>query len=233
MRLLVTFLLLFSFYTSYSQVNSYNQKKEFALNGSVKKVSTYLVNVGYYSIPADTINFFGKTTLAFNKQGDLKTYVKDYNLDNYVLKTDILYKGTGKKLTFTERTKLNDKPEETLYKKHHWLTNYSYQIINIKDAKDPISTVQLDESFKLKSVTLESKTYKSIEEAFYTYTEDVLEEISYELTEVQDGEIKKTKNTHKVIARDVYNNPTVIYFYEKAVSPKPTSVIFKYYEYYN
>ena len=232
MRLISILLLILSFSTGYSQVNSYTQKKEFALNGSVKKVTTYLVKVGYYSIPLDTVNYFGKTSLSFSKQGDLKTYSKNYTLDNYVLKTTMNYSGTGKKLTFTEHTKLNDRPEEIFNKKHHWLTNYSYQIINTKNDQDPINTVHLDENFKLKSITLESATYKSIEEAFYTYEENVLKEIVYELTEVQNGEIKKTKNTHQIMDSDVYNNPTVIYFYEKEVNPKPTSVILKYYEYY-
>lgn len=218
--------------TVYSQNNAYNQKKEYGISGTVKSVTSYMVEVSKYTIPADTLNFFGKSKMTFSKNGDLSVYTRMFNLPDYAFKSTAVYSGTGKNITFSETSLLNKEKPKKLSYCFVWTDDYHYKIVS-KDSADPsIQYISLNKDFSIDKVVFEHEHYRSEEQAHYTYNDAKLEKISYRVTTTENGQTNITEDHRIIKSTDVYLNPTVIYFYEKEESRVPKSVVFKYYEYY-
>src|SRR5690606_17307665 len=71
---IVLFFIIVPNYKCWTQ-RGYNLKKEYGYKGNIKKVTTYMVNVGRYQIPVDTLNYYGKSTMDFSNNGDLQEYI--------------------------------------------------------------------------------------------------------------------------------------------------------------
>lgn len=218
-------------HTGYSQ-NGYSLKKEYGLNGTVKSVTTYMVKVSTYTIPADTLNFFGKSSMTFTKNGDLSVYTRMFNLPEYTFKSTAVYSGTGKNISYTETSRLNKEQQQKSQFRFIWTDGYHYKIVPA-DTEDPsIQYISLNKDFTIDKVIFERKDYRSEEQAHYTYNGPKQEKITYTVTTTENGQTSVTEDHRIIKSTDIYDNPTVIYFYEKAESRVPKSVVFKYYEYY-
>jgi len=230
------YLLLFLFFTGllqtgYSQ-SGYSLKKEYGLNGAVKSVTTYMVKVSRYTIPADTLNFFGKSRMVFTRSGDLTVYNRMFDLPDYAFKSTALYSGTGKNISYTETSRLNNEQQQKSKFRFIWTDDYHYKIVPA-DTEDPsLQYISLNKDFTIDKVVFEREDYRSEEQAHYTYNGSKQEKITYTVTTTENGQTNVTEDHRIIKSTDVYDNPTVIYFYEKAESRIPKSVVFKYYEYY-
>lgn len=216
-----------------AQNNTYNQKKEYGFKGAVKKVTTYMVRTTKYRIPTDTVDYFGKSTMNFTKNGNLTTYNRFYNMPDYAFKSNMHYKGSGKNISFTETSSLNGEQEKKLDYTYHWTTDLSYEILPKLVADSTKTTVHLNTDFSIKKVVFEGVNFKSEEEATYLYDENnQLQQLVYHVKTTDGDEISTIQDVRKIKSVDVFNNPTVIYFYETTESRVPKSVLFRYYEYY-
>ncbi len=219
-------------HTGYSQNNGYTLKKEYGINGTVKSVTSYMVEVSRYTIPADTLNFFGKSKMVFTKSGDLSVYNRMFNMPDYTFKSHAVYTGTGKNISYNETSSLNSNQPQKAHFRFIWTDDYHYKIVS-GDKKDPsVQYISLNRDFTIDKVVFEREHYRSEEQAQYTYNGSKPEKITYTVTTTENGETKITEDHRIIKSTDIYDNPTVIYFYEKAESRVPKSVVFKYYEYY-
>lgn len=226
---IVLFLIITPNYKSWAQ-SDYSLKKEYGFKGKVKKVTSYMVNVGRYQIPVDTLNYYGKSTMYFTNNGDLQEYNQLFDLPNYYYISKAKYKGKGKQVSFIEKTVLNGAEEKVTEYQFTWPDDLHYKIIALNG--EGIRDVELNKDFTVKRVGFMRDSYKSVETAKYTYIDDALEQVVYEMTATDNGETSITKDVRKVQSIDVYKNPTVIYFYKSEDNRVPTSVLFRYYEYY-
>ncbi len=213
--------------------NTYNQKKEYGYSGAVKKVMSYMVNVSAYRIPVDTLDYFGKSTMNFTKNGDVTTYHRFYNLSNYEYKSKAVFSGSGKNISYKEASKVNDAEEISTTYKFVWTDPLSYKIEPLTDKDSTSRYITLNPDFTIDKVVFKALNFESEEKASYHYNnENQLEKIIYKVTSTEN-DVTTVKDDVRVIKSvDVFNNPTVIYFYEKEHSRFPKSVVFKYYEYY-
>jgi len=213
--------------------NTYNQKKEYGYNGSVKKVTTYMVNVAAYRIPVDTLDYFGKSTMNFTKNGDVTTYNRFYNLPSYNYKSRAVFSGSGKNVSYKEVSKVNDADEVNMTYKFVWVDPLKYEIkpLSTQDSTSRFITLNLD--FTIDKVIFKTLNFESEEKVSYHYnSENQLEKIVYKVTSTEN-DVTTVKDDVRVIKSvDVFNNATIIYFLEKEHSRFPKSVVFKYYEYY-
>ena len=226
---LILFLLIGPSLSSAAQ-NSYNLKKEYGFKGELKKVISYMVDVGRYHIPVDTLNYYGKNTMYFSRKGDLQQYDQMLNLPNYHFISKAKYKGNGKQVSFTEEVVLNGEHVEISEYFFKWQDDLRYEIVALNG--EGRREVTLNSDFTIKKVDFTWGEYKSEETAKYVYKDGFLEKVVYELTTSENNEVDNTMDVRKVQAHDVYKNPTVIYFYKSEDSRVPTSVLFRYYEYY-
>jgi len=214
--------------------NTYNQKKEYGYNGSIKKVTTYMVNVSAYRIPVDTLNYFGKSTMNFTKNGDVTTYYRFYNMPDYEYKSKAVFSGSGKNISYKETSKVNDGVEVSMSYKFVWIDLLKYEIkpLNVKDSTSRFITLNPD--FTIDNVVFKALNFESEEKASYHYnSENQLEKIIYRVTSTENYVTTVKDDVRVIKSVDVFNNATVIYFYEKEHSRFPKSVVFRYYEYYN
>ncbi len=213
--------------------NSYNQKKEYGYNGPLKKVTTYMVNVSTYSIPVDTLDYFGKSTMNFMKNGDLTTYYRFYSLPDYLYKSKAVFSGSGKSISYKETSKVNDADEVIINYKFVWKDLLTYEIKPLSQKDSSRRIITLNPDFTIDKVVFKGLNFVTEEKASYYYNnENKLEKIVYKITSTENN-VTTVKNDVRVIKSvDVFNNATVIYFYEKEHSRFPKSVVFKYYEYY-
>ena len=214
--------------------NTYNQKKEYGYNGPVKKVTTYMVNVTAYRIPTDTLNYFGKSTMNFTKNGDVTTYNRFYNMPDYKYKSKAVFSGSGKNISYKETSKVNDAAEENMSYKFVWTNPLKYEIKPLSEKDSTSRFITLNSDFTIDNVVFKALNFESEEKASYHYNnENQLEKIIYRVTSTEK-DVTTVKDDVRVIKSvDVFNNATVIYFYEKEHSRFPKSVVFRYYEYYN
>lgn len=214
-----------------AQNNTYTQKAEYGYKGKVKKVTSYMVHVSKYQIPADTLLYFGKTTMNFTPKGDITTYFIRYNLPKYVFTSKAVFKGSGKQISYDEESTLNDSQTKTHYD-FVWTKPLEYQIVATNDSLSQNRFITLNNDFSIHKVIFKGIDYTTEELATYYKENDNLDRIVYNITIVNKGETSTKEDVRVIKAVDVYNNPTVIYFYEKISSRVPKSVTFKYYEYY-
>ena len=226
---IVLFFIIVPNYKCWTQ-RGYNLKKEYGYKGNIKKVTTYMVNVGRYQIPVDTLNYYGKSTMDFSNNGDLQEYNQLFDLPNYYFISKANYKGKGKQVSFIEKTVLNGAEEKVTEYQFKWLDDLHYKIVALNG--EGIREVVLNTDFTVKRVDFEWDSYKSVETAKYTYIDNALEQVVYERIAEENGETSITMDVRKVQSIDVYKNPTVIYVYKSEDSRVPTSVLFRYYEYY-
>lgn len=220
-------------HTGHSQNSGYTLKKEYGINGTVKSVTSYMVEVSRYTIPADTLNFFGKSKMTFTRNGDLSVYTRMFNLPDYIFKSTAVYSGTGKNISYTETSRLNNDDEKKMHYRFVWTDDYQYKIVPAKGTGDAsVQYISLNKDFSIDKVVFEQEHYHSEEQAYYTYNGSKLEKLSYKVVTTENGQNTVTQDHRVIKATDIYNNPTVMYFYEKAESRVPKSVVFKYYEYY-
>lgn len=213
--------------------NVYNQKKEYGYNGPVKKVTAYMVNVVHYIVPSDTLNYFGKSTMNFTKNGDVTTYHRFYDMPNYLYKSKAVFSGSGKNISYKESSKVNDAAEVSMNYKFVWVDPLKYEIKPLT-AKDSTSRfITLNPDYSIDKVNFKALNFESEEKASYHYNnENQLEKIVYKVTSTEN-DVTTVKDDVRVIKSvDVFNNATVIYFYGKEHSRFPKSVVFRYYEYY-
>lgn len=216
-----------------SSQSSYNQKKEYGYKGNVKKVTTYMVNVSVYRIPVDTIDYYGKSTMNFTKNGDVTTYDRFYNMPNYLYKSTAVFSGSDKNISYKELSKVDDAAEVNMNYKFVWVDPLKYEIkpFNTKDSTTRYITLNPD--FTIDKVVFKAVNYHSEEKASYQYnSENELEKIVYNVTSTENDVTTVTDDVRIIKSVDVFKNPTVIYFFEKEYSRVPKSVVFKYYEYY-
>lgn len=212
--------------------NSYSQKREYGFNGKVKKVTSYMVHVSKYQIPVDTLDYFGKSTINFNEKGDVITYHRMYDLPNYQFKSSAVYSGTGKNISYKETSKLNDESAKVINYKFIWTDALNYKIESTSETAD-LRFITLNTDFTIDKVVFKIDGYQSEEKASYHYNnENQLEKIVYKVISTEN-DITTVKDDVRIIQSvDVFNNATVIYFYEKESARVPKSVLFRYYEYY-
>ena len=213
--------------------NTYNQKKEYGYNGPVKKAISYMVNVVHYNIPSDTLNYFGKSTMNFTKNGDITTYHRFYDMPNYLYKSKAVFSGSGKNISYKEESKVNDAAEISMNYKFVWIDPLEYEIKPLSEKDSTSRFITLNPDFSINKVIFKSLNFESEEKASYHYnSENQLEKIVYKVTSTEN-DVTTVKDDVRVIKSvDVFNNATVIYFYEKEHSRFPKSVVFRYYEYY-
>ena len=213
--------------------NTYNQKKEYGYNGPLKKVTTYMVNVSAYRIPVDTLDYFGKSTMNFTKNGDVTTYNRLYNLPSYNYNSKAVFSGSGKNISYKEVSKVNDAEEVNMAYKFVWKDPLNYEIKPVSKQDSTSRYISLNPDFTIDKVIFKSLNFESEEKASYYYnSENQLEKIVYKVTSTQN-DVTTVKDDVRVIKSvDIFNNATIIYFLEKEHSRFPKSVVFKYYEYY-
>lgn len=215
-----------------AQNNTYTQKAEYGYKGAVKKVTSYMVDATKYTIPTDTIAFSGKTVMTFTKNGDAINYLRKYNQPKYNYKSKAVFKGIGKNISYKEEYTLNDAPAEKMEYQFIWTNPLEYKIVANNDSLHQVRTITLNNDFSIHKVTFKALDYFSEEQATYQFANNLLEKITYKVTITDKGETSIKEDIRLIKAVDVYNNPTVIYFFEKESSRVPKSVVFKYYEYY-
>lgn len=213
--------------------NTYNQKKEYGYNGPLKKVTTYMVNVSAYRIPTDTLGYFGKSTMNFTKNGDITTYHRFYNMPDYQYKSKAVFSGSGKNVSYKETSKVNDAAEVNMNYKFVWIDPLKYEMKPLSENDSTRRFITLNPDFSIDKVDFKALNFESEEKASYYYnSEKQLEKIVYRVTSTEN-DVTTIKDDVRVIKSvDVFNNPTVIYLYEKEHSRFPKSVVFRYYEYY-
>jgi len=213
--------------------NTYNQKKEYGYNGPVKKVTAYMVNVVHYIVPSDTLNYFGKSTMNFTKNGDVTTYQRFYDMPNYLYKSKAVFSGSGKNISYKEASKVNDVAEVNMNYKFVWIDPLKYEIKPLSQKDSTSRFITLNPDFTIDKVNFKALNFESEEKASYHYNNvNQLEKIVYKVTSTEN-DVTTVKDDVRVIKSvDVFNNATVIYFYEKEHSRFPKSVVFRYYEYY-
>lgn len=213
--------------------NTYNQKKEYGYNGPVKKVTTYMVNVSNYSIPVDTLNYSGKSTMNFTTNGDVITYNRFYDLPNYHYKSTSVFSGSGKNISYKELSKINDADERIINYNFVWNDPLNYKIIPLIDNDSTSRFISLNSDFTIDKVVFKALNFESEEKASYHYDhENQLEKIVYRVTSTENNVTTVKQDVRRIKSVDVFNNATIIYFFEKEHSRFPKSVVFKYYEYY-
>lgn len=213
--------------------NAYNQKKEYGYNGSVKKVTAYMVNVVHYIVPSDTLNYFGKSTMNFTKNGDVTTYNRFYDMPNYLYKSKAVFSGSGKNISYKEASKVNDAVEVNMNYKFVWVDPLKYEIKPLSEKDSTSRFITLNPDFSIDKVNFKALNFESEEKASYHYnSENQLEKIVYKVTSTENDVITVKDDLRVIKSVDVFNNATVIYFYEKEHSRFPKSVVFRYYEYY-
>ncbi|MBA5793552.1 hypothetical protein H1R17_04965 [Flavobacterium sp. xlx-214] len=215
-----------------AQNSTYTQKAEYGYKGAVKKVTSYIVDATKYTIPTDTVAFTGKTIMTFTKNGDVINYLRRYNQPKYNYKSKAVFKGIGKNISYKEEYTLNDAPAEKKEYQFIWTNPLEYKIVVNKDSLNQVRTITLNNDFSIHKVTFKGLNYFSEEQATYQYANNLLEKITYKVTITNNEETNTKEDIRLIKAVDVYNNPTVIYFFEKESSRVPKSVVFKYYEYY-
>lgn len=215
-----------------AQINDYTQKKEYGLSGTVKSVSSYMVHVSKYQIPSDTLNHFSKSVMNFTKKGDVTTYQRIYNLPNYQYNSKAVYNGTGRNISYKETSHLNKEPTKNLSYQFVWNDDFNYKIISKNNEDKSTRSISLNKDFSIDKVIFTNENYHSEEKATYSFVNGLLEKIIYKVTVNDNGKTTESTDIRLIKYVDVYNNPTVIYFYEKADGKVPKSVVFKYYEYY-
>ena len=218
-----------SYVGMYSQ-EGYTAKKEFGYNNRVKSVKTYTMNVGRYTIPTDTIDYFHKSILKFTIKGDILTHYQFMNQPSYKYKSIIKYTGVGKNLYYTEDLHINDTLKSLNKFKYDWINDFEYNIKS--ELKSEIRSVTLNNDFTVKTVVLIDEEFQSTEHATYYYNNDVLDYIVFENITIKNNISESRSTKHEVKSVDVYNNPTVIYVYKNLHIRVPSTVILKYYEYY-
>lgn len=217
--------------SSWSQSTGYTAKKEFGFKGNVKKVTTYSMLASPYRSLLDTTKHYSKNTLYFSKAGDLVKQEQNTDINDYTFLSFIEYKGTGKNISYTERYKSNSLPLKKITYKYQWENALSYKIISTEDIA--VKAISLNSDFTIKTVSFDNSETQTFEEINYEYDE-------YKNLIATKSTLKTTKNnltttsedTHKVQQYDVYNNPTVVYYFKDVTSTFPNSIIIKYYEYY-
>lgn len=213
--------------------NAYNQKKEYGYNGAVKKVTTYMVNVSAYRIPADTLNYYGKSTMNFTKNGDVTTYHRFYDMPNYLYKSKAVFSGSGKNISYKESSKINGAAEINMNYKFVWIDPLKYEIKPLSEKDSTSRFITLNPDFSIDKVNFKALNFESEEKASYHYNnENQLEKIVYKVTSTENDVITVKEDVRIIKSVDVFDNATVIYFYEKEHSRFPKSVVFKYFEYY-
>lgn len=217
---------------AFSQNSGYSQKKEYGLNGNVKSVTTYMVDVSKYRIPTDTLNYSGKTYMTFNKNGDVILYNRSYNLPDYNYVSKSIFKGSGKNISYEEDYWLKDFPKEHLKYQFVWTSDLEYKITSVNDKTNTVRFISLNKDFTVDKVIFKRDSYTSEEKMTYTYNENVLEKVVLNLTVTENEETKTSEDIRIVKSVDIYNNPTVFHFFKSVNSRVPTTVLFKYYEYY-
>ena len=212
--------------------NLYNQKKEHGFNGKVKKVISYMVHVSKYRIPVDTLDYFGKSTINFNEKGDVTIYKRMYDLPNHQFKSSAIYSGTGKNISYKETSELNNEPPKVIDYKFVWTDALNYKIESTSETAD-LRFITLNTDFTIDKVVFKIDGYQSEEKVFYHYNnENKLEKIVYKVTSTENDSTTVKDDVRIIQSVDVFNNATVIYFYEKESARVPKSVLFRYYEYY-
>ena len=213
--------------------NVYNQKKEYGYNGPVKKITAYMVNVVHYIVPSDTLNYFGKSTMNFTKNGDITTYHRFYDMPNYLYKSKAVFSGSGKNISYKEVSKVNDGAEIYMNYKFVWIEPLKYEIKPLSQNDSTSRFITLNPDFSIDKVNFKALNFESEEKASYNYNnENQLEKIVYKVTSTENNVTTVKDDVRIVKSVDVFNNATVIYFYEKEHSRFPKSVVFRYYEYY-
>ncbi len=213
--------------------NSYNQQKEYGFNGKIKKVSTYMVYPSKYQIPTDTLAYFARNIMKFSRKGDLVSQEKSYDLPNYLFSQKMKFNGTGKNISYNEESTLNDFPTEHKQYVYKWLNTLSYEIMPTNSVDTSKRIVHLNNDFTIKQVIYKADNLQTKEDVTYFYNDEgQLKEVHYSMNVTKDNETTFTKDVQKIQALDVYNNPTVIYYFATEEGRVPKTVIFKYYEYY-
>jgi len=213
--------------------NTYNQKKEYAYNGAVKKVTTYTINVSAYRIPTDTLDYYGKSILNFTKKGDVTTYSRLYNLPSYTLSSNAIYSGVGKNISYKESRSVNNGELVQETYKFIWKDDFNYEIKPLSKKDSSSRYVSLNPDYTIDKVLFKTLNFESEEKASYHYdNENILQKIVYKVTSTDNGTTTVREDVRVIKSVDVFSNPTVIYFMEYEHSRFPKSVVFKYYEYY-
>lgn len=213
--------------------NAYNQQKEYGLKGKIKKVSTYMVYPSKYQIPADTLGFFRRNVMKFTKNGDLISQEKRYDLPNYFLSQKMKFSGTGKNISYKETSVLNDLPAENQHYIYKWTDALSYEIISTNPEVTAKRMVYLNADFTIKQVIYKANDLQTQENVTYVRNENnQLTEVRFNMQITKENETTFIQDIQKIQAVDVFDNPTVLYYYESEESRVPKTVIFNYYEYY-
>lgn len=229
------FFLFFNIYSvlCLAQQNNYSQKKEYGYNGPIKKVSTYTVSIIGATIPADTLNYDSKSVMTFNKKGDILTNDRLYVLREQQFSYKATYSGSGKNISYKETAKVTGKAPKETHFLYDWDNDFSYKIV----AKDTINsietTIALNKDYSIEKATVSGKDYHSEEHLTYTKNnKNQIEEIITTSSITQNNETTTEKHQQVSKSFDIYDNPTVIYYYEKKGNRIPSMIFFRYYEYY-
>lgn len=218
---------------------TYTQKLEYGLKGAVKEVTSYIFKVENGEIPADTTNYAGKTSMIFDRLGNMLVMHRLWTLDttgnSNRKKTEfkLLFSGKGKDISFKETYRFGDDNLKEESYNYIWSDDYNYTIVSSKESAYT-SVITLDKEYRLiKSVFMKDDDAQMTEELEFIYKNDQLQERKNKITEKnRDGEIEVSYQIQVVQETDKYGNPTLIYGYSDVDKQKVTEVVYKAYHYY-
>ncbi|WP_234109220.1 MULTISPECIES: hypothetical protein [Chryseobacterium] len=219
--------------------NTYTQKLEYALKGPVKKVTTCIQSAENGKIPTDTINYAGKTSMTFDRLGNMLVMHRLWKADttgkSKRRKTEFTmqFSGQGKDISFKDSYRLEDGDlEETGGGTYVWSDDYHYTIVPSRESSYR-NVVALDKEYRLLNTAfMENDSLQTIEELEFIYKNNKLQERKSKITENKDGKTEVSYRIQVVQQSDQYGNPTLIYGYSDMDKQKITEVLYKEYQYY-
>ena len=233
MKKLITILTLIPIFLSCKGQQTYTQKLEFGLKDKVKEVTTYFCKVEQEIIPSRTENMVGKSTMTFDKNGNILERKRKWDF-GALGKSEYLTKfsGVGKDITFKETARINDDSPVVISYEYEWSDDFNYAITCLEDS-GYVSLITLDKNFLLiKNEYQKRNTIQAKEEIETIFENNKIKEITTKSISYL-GENPKTNLLLQVVKEyDSKGNPTVIYAYSNTDKQKLEQVIYKEYTYY-
>lgn len=214
---------------------TYTQKLEFGLKGSVKEVISYTCKVENGKIPTDASKYIGKTTMTFDRLGNMIENNKLWDLGVGKAGTadfSNIFSGTGKNISFKETSRIGENDLKKISYKYVWFDDYNYAIVSPEDTIHS-NIITLDKNYRLiKNVFEEEGAIQSTEEREVVYKNNKIQEIKTKITENNNRTTEVSYQIQVMQEHDNSGNPTVIYVYTDIGKQKVVSVLYKEYKYY-
>lgn len=211
----------------------YTQKLEFGLKGPVKEVTNYIYKITEGKVPADTVDYVGKSTMTFDLSGNVLTEDKIWDLGPIGKSTFVSkFSGTGRAISFKQIARIDDKEAKESSYSYQWSDHYNYMIVSAERNNDT-NLITLDRNYRLiKNVFKKEGGIQSIQEWKTIYKDKKIKEVETKITEYSKEGTEVSYQVQMVREYDKYGNPTVIYGYGDRNRQTIKQVFYKKYAYY-